>query len=188
MRYNSEHAEATRARILEACARQFRLHGFGGIGVEGLSRAAEVTTGAFYNHFGSKAAAFAQVVRSGVDRLRAGVAHFRRAHGDRWLPAFADYYLGADHRRDVAGGCALPSLSAEVAHADADTRAAYQAELLRVAELIAGGAADPAGREAAWRLLALLAGGVMLSRAVADPAIADEIAGAVRKAVDDRSG
>ena len=172
---------------LEACARQFRLHGFGRIGVEGLSRAADVTTGAFYNHLGSKAAAFAQVVRSGVERLRAGVEHFRRVHGARWLPAFADYYLGADHRRDVAGGCALPSLSAEVAHADADTRAAYQAELLRVAELIAGGSTDPAGREAAWRLLALLAG-VMLSRAVVDPAIAEEIAGAVRKAVDDRSG
>src|SRR5271155_4936714 len=104
MRYNSEHAEATRARILEACARQFRLHGFGGIGVEGLSRAAGVTTGAFYNHFGSKAAAFAKVVRSGVDRLRAGVEHFRRGYGERWLAAFADYYLGADHRRDVAGG------------------------------------------------------------------------------------
>jgi len=164
---------------------QFRLHGFGGIGVEGLSRAAGVTTGAFYNHFGSKAAAFARVVRSGVDRLRAGVEHFRRGYGERWLSAFADYYLGADHRRDVAGGCALPSLSAEVAHADAATRAAYEAELLKTAQLIAEGLPGQPGREAAWRLLALLAGGVMLSRAVSDPIVADEIARAVRKAVDD---
>ncbi len=57
--------------------------------------------------------------------------------------------------------------------------------MLETAELIAEGLPDRPGREAAWRLLALLAGGVMLSRAVIDPDVADEIARAVRSAVDD---
>lgn len=183
MRYTPEHAEKTRARVLEAAGRQFREHGFGGIGVEGLSHAAKVTSGAFYNHFGSKAGAFAAVVRAGVERVRLGAEHFRRAKGEGWLAAFAAYYLGEAHRRDVAGGCALPSLSTDVAHADAETRAAYEEELLKVAALIAEGLPGAPGRAAAWPVLAQLAGGVMLSRAVRDEAIAQEIAEAVLKAV-----
>jgi len=183
MRYNSQHVEATRARVLEACARQFRRYGFGGVGVEALSHAANVTSGAFYNHFGSKAGAFAAVVKAGVERLRVAVERFRQAHGGRWLPAFVAYYLGEGHRRDVAGGCLLPSLSAEVGRADAATRAAYEAELLAVAALVAEGLPGKPGREAAWPILASLAGGVMLSRAVADPSLSQEIADAVRSAI-----
>jgi TetR/AcrR family transcriptional repressor of nem operon len=183
MRYTPEHAEATRTRVLEACGRQFREHGFGGIGVEGLSRAANVTSGAFYNHFGSKAGAFTAVVAAGVERVRLGAEHFRRAYGARWFAAFAGFYLGREHRRDVAGGCALPSLSADVGHSDGKTRASYETELVKLAEVIAEGLANQPGREAAWPILALLAGGVMLSRAVQDEALAQEIADAALKAV-----
>jgi len=183
MRYTPEHAEATRARVLHACGRQFREHGFGGIGIEGLSREAAVTSGAFYNHFGSKAGAFRAAVVAGVEHMRRGVEQFRGACGGGWLAAFAEVYLGSAHRRDVAGGCALPSLSAEVARSDSNTRAAYQAELLKVASLIADGLPGNPGREAAWPILALLVGGVTLSRAVPDEALAQEIADAVLNGV-----
>jgi TetR/AcrR family transcriptional repressor of nem operon len=183
MRYTPEHAEATRVRVLEACERQFREHGFEGIGIEGLARAAKVTSGAFYNHFGSKAGAFAAVVAAGVERVRLAVEHFRRACGGGWMAAFAGYYLGGEHRRDVAGGCALPSLSAAVGRADAATRSAYQEELLKTAALIADGLPGNRGREAAWPILAMLAGGVLLSRAVQDEAVAREIADAALKAI-----
>jgi len=184
VRYSSEHAQATRARVLEASGRQFRERGFGGNGVDGLAREADVTTGAFYNHFGSKAGAFAAVVAAGVERLRLGLEQIRQGHGHRWLAAFAAFYLGQGHRRDVAGGCALPSLSADVARADAATRTAYEAELLKVAALIADGLPDQPGREAAWPILAQLVGGVILSRAVQDDVVAQEIADAVRRGFD----
>jgi TetR/AcrR family transcriptional regulator, transcriptional repressor for nem operon len=183
MRYTPEHAEATRLRVLEVCGRQFREHGFGGIGVEGISREANVTSGAFYNHFGSKAGAFRAAVVAGVEHMRRGVEQFRRTCGTHWLAAFAQVYLSSAHRRDVAGGCALPSLSAEVARSDSLTRAAYEVELLKVAALIAGELPGNPGREAAWPILALLVGGVMLSRAVADEAVAQEIADATLNAV-----
>ncbi len=183
MRYKPEHVEATRARVLHASGRLFREHGFGGIGVDGLSREAGVTTGAFYNHFGSKAGAFAAVIAAGVERLRLGLEHIRHAHGPNWLAAFAAFYLGQGHRADVAGGCALPSLSADVGRADAATRAAYQTELLKVAALVADGLPGNPGRAAAWPILAQLVGGVILSRAVADAALAQEIADSVRAAV-----
>ncbi len=179
MRYSAEHAEATRARVLEACERAFRQHGYDGIGVDGLARAANVTTGAFYNHFGSKAAAFSAVVAAGVARAGAGLDHGRRTVGPKWLAAAAAYYLGAGHRRDVTGGCVLPSLSTEVSRADHATRVAYEAELVKLAGMIAESMPDGPNRRAAWPFLAQLVGGVVLSRAVQDEALAQEIADAV---------
>lgn len=183
MRYSPEQGEQTRTRILEAAGREFRKHGFGGVGVDGLAKAAGVTSGAVYTHFHSKAQVFRAVAAAGLQRLRLGIEHFRSQHGSRWLEAFAAYYLGADHRRDIAGGCAMPTLSGEVGRAEKPTRLDYESELLRVATAVASGLPNRPGREAAWPLLALLAGGVLLSRAVQDEALAREIAGAVLTAV-----
>ncbi len=88
------------------------------------------------------------------------------------------------HRRPPSAEVALPSLSADVGRADAATRAAYQTELLKVAALVAEGLPGAPGRAAAWPILAQLVGGVILSRAVADPELAQEIADAVRLAVE----
>ncbi|HYC25521.1 MAG TPA: TetR family transcriptional regulator [Roseiarcus sp.] len=176
MRHRPNQRAETRGHVLDAAGRQFREHGFGGVGVDGLARAAGLTSGAFYGHFRSKAAAFRAVATAGVERLRSAVELFRARRGEAWFDAFAAYYLGAEHRKDVAGGCALPSLSAEVARADDATRADYEAVLKRVATEVAAGLPGAPSREAAWPLLAELAGGVLLSRAVRDEALAAEIA------------
>jgi AcrR family transcriptional regulator len=186
MRYPPERKERTRAGIVDVAGRAFREKGFHGIGVDGLAAEAQLTSGALYKHFGSKNALFREVVRIGLDRLRAGIGHFQEQRPGQWLPALAEWYMGTEHRADVGGGCALPSLSSEMVKADAETRAAYEAGLLEAVEaLMAGPPFRDAGngRQSAWAALALLAGGVTLSRAVTDPALAEEIAAAVRDAV-----
>ena len=176
MRYSPEQSGATRKRVHDAAGRAFRQYGYGGVGVDGLAKAAGLTSGAFYVHFRSKADAFRAVVTAGMERLRAKVEHFRASDGDAWFDAFAAYYLGPEHREDVAGGCSVPTLSAEVARADRATRAEYEAGLMRVATELAAGLGVGSDREAAWPLLAQLAGGVVLSRAVRSEALAQEIA------------
>ena len=188
MRHSPEQAEAARKRVLDAAGRALREHGFGGVGVDGLAEAAGLTSGAFYAHFRSKAAAFRAVVSAGIERLRLGVEGFKSRYGDAWFDAFAAYYLGAAHRGDVAGGCAVPSLSAEVARADEGVRADYETELKRVAEEVAAGLGGGLPREAAWPLIAQLAGGVLLARAVADKALAEEIAGATLRSLREQAG
>ncbi|MBK1662419.1 TetR/AcrR family transcriptional regulator [Paracraurococcus ruber] len=180
--------EEGRARVLAAAGRGFRAQGYGGIGVDGLARAAGVTSGAFYAHFASKAAAFRAAVVAGMQDLRAGLAALR-ATGEGWRARFIGLYLDDRRTCDLAESCALQSLTGEVARADPETRAAYEAELQAViAELAAGleGGAedgtDPGRRARATALLALLAGGVSMARAVRDPALAEEIAAAVRAA------
>lgn len=127
MHSTKERNGQTRERVLDAAGRAFRVHGYAGVGVDALARAAGVTSGAFYGHFRSKADAFGAAALDGLRRLRAGVERARARCGDGWLEALAGFYLGAEHRRDTAGGCALPSLSADVARADEATRGAPDA-------------------------------------------------------------
>jgi TetR/AcrR family transcriptional repressor of nem operon len=184
-RYAPGHKEQARARILAAVGRGFRKRGYGGVGVDGLAKEAEVTSGALYGHFASKDAAFREAVVAGIDELRVGVETLRAEHGAKWVEVFVDFYLG--HRRvcDLGESCALQSLTPEVQRADAGTKAAFQHEMRAVVNAVADGL--PGGAEAdrarrAWALLAILSGGVTLARAVADPAVSNEIAAALRKA------
>ena len=90
--------EESRARILASAGRGFRSRGYDGLGVDELAKQAGVTSGAFYAHFNSKAAAFREAVRAGMEDLRAGLEHFRRNEGDNWLHAFIDFYMGERRR------------------------------------------------------------------------------------------
>jgi AcrR family transcriptional regulator len=188
MRYQPGHRQQSRQRILEAVGRGFRTAGYNGVGVDGLAKAAGMTSGAFYGHFRSKAEAFRAAVVTGLRQLLAGVESCRRQHGSSWVAAFADFYLSQKVTCAPGESCALPSLSPEVARADEAARLAYQEELVKLVDAIATGLPTTGGkkqrRRTAWVLLAQLAGGVMMARAVADATLAAEIATAVRKHID----
>ena len=186
MRYGPEHKEAARAKILGAVGRGFRRLGYGGIGVDGLAKEAGVTSGAFYGHFASKAAAFEAAALAGLVELREAIEGLRAQHGAAWLAKFVDFYLSTKRTCELGESCALQSLTAEVARAERDTRAAYEAELVRVVDGVAAGLPDatPAARKKlAWAILAMLSGGVTLARASEDPKIGAQIAGALKAAI-----
>jgi AcrR family transcriptional regulator len=183
--HRSGQKEESRARILDAAGRGFRRHGFGGLGVDGLASEAGVTSGAFYAHFKSKAAAFREAVTVGIRSLHDSIEAMRAAKGAGWREAFIEFYLGERRTCALSDSCALQSLSGEVARGDDDVRAAYEVELRQVIDAAAAGlpgVSEQARRDDAIALLALLAGGVSLARAVKDPALAVEIAAAVKQA------
>lgn len=176
--------EGTRANVLRSAGRVFRSQGFDGSTIDGLTQEAAVTSGAFYAHFRSKADAFREAVAVGMDDLRRYIEHTRQHHGNNWQTQFIDFYLGDRRTCDLADSCALQSLSSDVARADDDARQVYETSLHAIVEAMTAEFAGLPGAqcEQAIALLALLVGGVTLARAVRDPAVSDEIAGAVRKA------
>jgi AcrR family transcriptional regulator len=176
--------EESRLKILRGAGRGFRRAGFGGAGVDGLAKEAGVTSGAFYAHFKSKAAAFTEAITASLQDLKEGVEQLRTRFGDRWRVEFIDFYLGDRRTCELADSCALQSLSSEIARADDDARTAYEAELRSIIASVADGlqGKPKVRREEATALLAILVGGVTLARAVQDAAFGDEIAAAVRKA------
>ncbi len=55
MRYEKGRKEATRQRIIEVASREFRKHGVAASGLAGIMDGADLTIGAFYPNFASKA-------------------------------------------------------------------------------------------------------------------------------------
>lgn len=182
--------EESRARILASAGRGFRSQGYGGLGVDGLAKAAGVTSGAFYAHFRSKKDAFREAVVAGMADLTDGIAGMKDG-GGAWVSRFVDFYLTDRRSCDLTESCALQSLTVEVARADADTRSAYEEELQRAINVLASGMAtgdSMADQAEAIAMLAMLSGGISMTRAVEDPALADRIVAALRSKLERQLG
>ena len=182
VRYKASQKEETRERILEAAGRCFRKGGYSGIGVDGLAKEAGVTSGAFYGHFGSKLEAFSAAIASGMAGVKTAIANLQQQYGNHWWKEFATFYMNQRRTCDLAESCVLQSLTPEVARSDEAIRTLFQTELIKIAELASGGKAQEA-LDKTWVSLAMLTGGVTLARAVADEALAKEIATAIQNAV-----
>ena len=156
----------TREKVIEAASRQFRQHGYAGIGVSGIAKAAGVTTGALYDHFGSKDGAFAAALDIGLQEVKEGLAAFQSQNGDQWLQAFVGYYLGTAHVQNGERLCAMTSMTPDIARASTAIRAAYQRDMDQIAQTMSNGLAGENRLERAWQILSCLVGAVTLARAM----------------------
>ena len=171
--------EQTYQRILDAASQSFKCEGFSGIGVKTIAEAAEVTTGAFYAHFGSKDGAFDAVIRYGLQRSLHMITGFQRDEGKKWPKAYADFYLSRQHRVDVAGGCAIAALSPDIARAAPEHQIAFDTGMMQIVDVVSAGLAKGSfedRRDRAWAFLSTLTGGLILARAARTPKLADDIA------------
>lgn len=176
----------TRERILDAAGRGFRKGGFGGIGVDGLAKEAGVTSGAFYVHFDSKAAAFRDSVAHGLASINTNMLRIQSELGSGWWSAYVRFYLSTKRTCDLAESCPLQSMTPEVARSDDSSRVAFEAGFRKVINTIITGPKSPkAPRDVASASAALgsLIGAVTLSRAVDDPQFAEQIAAATERAL-----
>jgi TetR/AcrR family transcriptional regulator, transcriptional repressor for nem operon len=180
MRFPKDHKAKTRERILDAAATVFRRDGFAGGGVDAVMREAGLTAGGFYAHFPSKDALLAEVI---VHALRKSTIytgpHLDGLSGAEWVAAAVARYLSPQHRERTESGCPLPPLLSEVARGPVEAKTGFEGELKKAAELIGGhlpGVGD------AFAVLALMVGGMVLARGVADQALSDRILSACRGA------
>lgn len=179
MKVSQEHKQKIRLAILDAAERGFREEGYGGLGIDGLTKRAGMTSGAFYSHFTSKKEAFKEAVVKGLRDYAEGIKSFEAQYGKDWPQKFMDYYLGEKHRKDLSCSCAVPGLSAEVMRSDKTIKKAYENELTKIADNVVTGL-EHKNKEDAWAFMALLAGSVMMARSVSNPETAEEISKAAR--------
>ena len=175
------HSRAAKAqsheRIVRLAARLFRERGVDGIGVAELMRAAGLTHGGFYRHFGSREALVAEAVDCALREGGAAtdaVAALPRAT----IGSLVDAYLSLAHRDRLASSCAVTTLANDVARSGPRTRAAYTAQVRRYVELISRLISHLPGkrrRARATAALATLVGAVSMSRAVSDEKLSREI-------------
>jgi TetR/AcrR family transcriptional repressor of nem operon len=176
VRVTREQAAANREKILDVAGTLFRQHGFGGIGVAEIMKRAGLTHGGFYGHFASKDDLAAEITARVLGRTDWTERLTRSAN-----PTFGDVvrgYLSPRHRDDAGRGCLFAALASDVVRQPRPVRRAFtqglrdRVETLR--KLVPGGSAA-ARRERALATMAGLVGAMVLSRAVDDPALSDEI-------------
>ncbi len=192
MRYDAEHKQKTREKVLSLAGEALRTDGPEKLGVAAIMAKAGLTHGGFYAHFASKdeliaetIGQFAAIARKRFDRETEGRSP---AEG---LGAYIDFYVSAKHRDSRGQGCPLPSLAGDMARMEPLSRAQFGAAIEGITALIGKllkqiGHADPRG--AARSIVAEAVGAVALSRAVEDQTQSNAILSAARKSLRQRAG
>lgn len=185
MRVSREQVAENRRKILEAAGRLFRAKGFEAVTVAEVMRAAGLTHGGFYGHFGSKDDLIAQTL---AHALLVG-AERQGSRDEVDLARYAASYLSPRHRDNLAGGCPTAALGADAIRQSPDARAAMTEGMRRQIERLsegAPGASTAERRRAAVGSWAAMVGAVILARLSDDPRLSDEVLEQTRAWIDDK--
>ncbi len=179
MRVSRETFDNHRNAILDAAGRLFRSHGVDRVSLAEVSREAGLTHGAFYGHYPSK---IALIEASCREALRLGAETWRRRaatarlSGDSGLDAIISAYLSRGHRDGPEQGCALAAIGQELSRGDEASRRALDEGVAGLTEVLVEevGLLRPElvsdrRERVAQGVLAAMAGGLMVSRCIADP-------------------
>lgn len=167
-----------RADLIDQAGQLFRAQGLAAVGVAEIGRAAGLTHGAIYSHFGGKdalaAAAVAEGLATSAAKWRVRAAR-HRAEGQDPVAGLVAAYLSIAHRDAPATGCAVPTLGSEAGRAGPAVAAALQGGtqtlIAALAEILAYPAAPGRSEQAAAQaMVATMTGGLILARILAaDP-------------------
>jgi TetR/AcrR family transcriptional repressor of nem operon len=176
VRVTRKQAAANREKVLEVAGTLFRERGFDGIGVADIMKRAGLTHGGFYGQFASKDDLAAETTARVL-----GKAGWQERLTGKANPSFGDVvraYLSPRHRDDPGTGCLLSALGSDAARQPRAVRRAFtdgfRARIDALLKLVPS-RSQAARREKALATMAGLVGALMLSRAVDDPALSDEI-------------
>ncbi len=184
MSAKTEQKQKSHGAILESAARLLRERGIAGARVAEVMQGAGLTVGGFYAHFDSKESLIDATLRAGAAAVRERLfARLEDKPENERLETILKRYLSAAHRDERDGGCPLPAVAGEIGTRARAHQAAFAAEVeahaARLEALLP--AAGPLPRRAlALALLALMVGGLSLSRAVAGTALSEEVLKACR--------
>ena len=171
MRYPAKETAVKHARIVKEASRLFRERGFENVSVDEVMKAAGLTHGAFYAHFGSKEELKAAAVAYG---LEVWLGRVQRSNSEKSKESYSDRYLSRWHRDNPGQGCTAAALAQELARSTPELKAAFEQGL----ENILSASGDR--KEAIFQVAAMI-GGVVLARAVQDHRLSDEILKSVRQ-------
>jgi len=175
MRYPAKETAAKHERIVKEASRLFRERGFENVTVGEVMKAAGLTHGAFYAHFGSKQELQEAAVAYGQKLSADRAAGYKATKKSR--RAYVDRYLSSRHRDNPGEGCTMAALAQEVARSTPELKTAFEKGL---EEILSAQGEDR--REAMFQASALL-GALTLARAVQDKQLSDEILETVRQKI-----
>lgn len=187
MKVSRQQAERNRREVIASAARLFREHGFDGIGLGEVMRAAGLTHGGFYKQFDSKEGLVREAMVAALERSRAKWKERIAASAADPLPTFVEGYLSPAHRDNPADGCAFAALAAEAARrSDPQLREVFEEQARGYLDMLGSMLDDQPGagsRDRALAMLSTVVGALLMSRVVIDPELSDDFLRAAKAAV-----
>ncbi|TCL72632.1 TetR/AcrR family transcriptional regulator [Rhizobium sp. BK251] len=172
MRVSREKFAENRQKILEVAGVLFRENGFDGIGVADIMKAAGLTHGGFYGHFGSKDDLAFEVSRGLIVRVEERWKAIIASAPERPLAALLDHYLSQRNVLEHGDSCIFASMMQEVSRQTGPVRDTFSQGLVRLVDLLEGivpGQSAEERRANAFSTLSAIMGAVILARVVEDP-------------------
>ena len=192
MRYDADHRQRTRVRVLQEAGRALKASGPHKLAVADVMKAAGLTHGGFYVHFPSKEAFVAEAIDAAFADSR---SLFEQATTGRTpreaLARLIASYVSEAHRDRPERGCVLPALSADLPRMSEDARARYAEGLRRLTARVQALLAEAVEGDAAAlapSMVAEMVGAVALARAVPDAVQSAAILRNSREALLRRAG
>jgi TetR/AcrR family transcriptional repressor of nem operon len=202
MRYDTEHKQQTRTKVLHAAAKAIRADGPHRVGVAGVMAEAGLTHGGFYAHFASKdelvAAAIGQMFDESRLRLLRETDQCTPAEG---VAAYIDFYLSKRHRDARGAGCPMAALASDLPRLDDAAREQFAGGVRRITlalgeKLAALNGADEKGTRTkkgaiearAQSMIAELVGALSLARIEPEARRSDRMLDASRRSLKQRLG
>lgn len=180
MPYPEGHRSEVRKRIVESARKLFNRHGFDNVSLQQIMAGAGLTHGGFYSYFKSKSDLYAQVLGCfftdpewkscwedvEVDLSSADVG-----------PQVVRAYLSRQHFEDVENSCPMVALPTDVARSSASTKRVFETVFGAMANALERSMIKKGqrGHEVGRALAALCVGGMVVARAMADRATADDL-------------
>jgi len=187
MRYDADHKERTRLRVLKEAAAAIRRDGPDRVAVAGIMARAGLTHGGFYAHFGSKDDLLVAAISQMFAETSAQLENYLASQSpERGLADYIKFYLSKTHRDQRDEGCPLPAMAADLPRLKDDARDAFERGAARITTLIAD-CLRAMGREDAGPLavsvLSELVGAMVLARSIAAPEPSEAILAASRRSL-----
>jgi TetR/AcrR family transcriptional repressor of nem operon len=175
-RHAPDRHATTHAALVAAASELVRDHGFDGLTVGAVMKAAGLTHGGFYAHFPDRAALVQAAVVHALGPTIARFAEFAQDAERAGDPAaVARTYLSEGHVARRAQGCAVAALVGEAARQPLPVRTAFAEGAATAAGLLAQAVPPDDGSARAWGVFAMMSGALALMRTVPDPALRAEI-------------
>jgi len=174
----------THEAILGSAARLLREKGIAGAGVADVMKGAGLTVGGFYAHFESKEDLIEETLRRASEEVRQRL--FERLEDkpvEKQAEVVLKRYLSAEHRDEFVQGCALPAVVGEIGTTAGEYREVLREQFAALSselERLLPASSDPPRRYLAIGLVALMYGGLSLSRALRGTPLSDDVLRACR--------
>lgn len=192
MRYDTEHKQRTREKVLKVATKEIRAKGPHRVGVAAVMSGAGLTHGGFYAHFSSKE----DLIQAAIDemfsesRVRFDQATENRPPAEGLL-RYIDFYLSTRHRDATTAGCPIPVLAMDARRLSKSTRERFARGVAALSGKLAQLLADlgcPNAELEAISVLNELVGALSLARSEPDVEKSNAMLEASKHAIKHRLG